>query len=447
MGFISSNKKKNNNRVFLDREDIFRLIEKNVRMYNDQLDFFKLFTFYGMGGIGKSQLLKEIYNMYQGSNFTLFKYSLEILNQETIPAILLCIRRNFNYTPHFDYALFRYWDFISYDRLDRENLYSVSQKIFAKVGKIFDATVGQGILDTEQFVKKIITMCEEKVVTDDERQTVSELLQDKIENLYIYLTENLAADIQKELSGLKYMFLFDAYDLGRSNYKFDWLKYFINSFDNGIFFVTSREQLNWFDSDTDKRVIENHSLECIPKSEVQKYLLTQDYTQEQINYIIEKTDCIPLYLDLAITMDKETLFSPNRIIGFDNKEELVKNLLSHLSEEEQLIIEYLSVVNLFNEQIYNNAIQFNNLSLQKYSFSTFQNSTIVRYIEQFNELFKIHDILAHNISYFVSASIRAQIINDYIAFVHARILPDINLNDDIKYNLINNIYYLKHDED
>lgn len=51
-------------------------------------------------------------------------------------------------------------------------------------------------------------------------------------------------------------------------------------------------------------------------------------------------------------MDKQTLFSPNMMIGFDSKEDLVKNLLSHLELEEQLIIQYLSVVNIFNETIY-----------------------------------------------------------------------------------------------
>ncbi len=447
MGFINTNKSKVSNRIFLDREDIFELIEKNVRIYNEQTDFFKLFAFYGMGGIGKSQLIKKIHSVYHDSNQILYYYPLEILSHETIPSILLCIRREFNYTPHFDYALFRYWDFISCDRIDRKNLYSISQKILARMGKLFDSTLGRGLLDTEQIVSKIITLCEEKVITDEERQIVSELLQDKIENLYIYLVENLAVDIQNELGGLKYMFLFDAYDLGRNNYKFDWLKYFINSFEIGMFFVTSREPLDWFDnSNIDKCVIENRSLECIPKSEVQKYLEDQNYTQEQIDFIIEKTDCIPLYLDLAIAMDKRTLFSANSVIGFDSKEDLVKNLLSHLNPEEQLIIDYLSVINLFNETIYDNAIKFNNLSLQKYPFSDFEKSTIVRYVEQFNGLYKIHTVLAHNISFFVNTKVRTKIIDNYLTVVHARILPDVNFYDDIKYNLIINIYRLIENE-
>lgn len=59
MGFTNIDKKKTYNRIFLDREDIFMNVENNVRIYNERDDFFKLFTFYGMGGIGKSQLLKK----------------------------------------------------------------------------------------------------------------------------------------------------------------------------------------------------------------------------------------------------------------------------------------------------------------------------------------------------------------------------------------------------
>lgn len=442
MGFTNIDKKETYNRIFLDREDIFMNIENNVRIYNERDDFFKLFTFYGMGGIGKSQLLKKINDLYTGTKETVYYFPLEILNHETIPSILLCIRRKFEYIPHFDYALFRYWDFISCERIDRETMYSISKKLFKRIGKIFDATLGQGILDTEQLVRDILNIYEQKEISNTEKLKVSELLQDKIEDLYIYLANTLACDIQKEVKYTKYMFFFDAYDLGKSNYKFDWLKHFINAFETGIFFVTSREPLNWFDNNTDQSVIENRSLDTIPKEEIEKYLFNQGYTKDQIDFIIKKTDCIPLYLDLALAMDRKTLFTTNRIIGFDHKEDLVKHLLSHLNRDEQMIIEYLSITNLFNEEIYNNAVKFNKLSLLNYPFSDFKRSTIVRYVEEFNNLYKIHTVLANNISLFIETKIRERVICDYLNVIHSRIIYQIDLTDDVKYNLIINVYHL-----
>lgn len=446
MGFGINKHSDTNTRIFLDRNDIFSLIDENVCQYNEQHNYFKLFSFYGMGGIGKTQLVKKIKNFYQGSKCDIYFFPLEILNNETIPAILLCIRKKFDHTPHFDYALFRYWDFISCDRVSRESLYSFYQKAFVRTGKIMDS-LGIKVMSTEHIISKLITLYEQNSITDLEKETVLNLLQDKIENLYIYLAETLAKDIEKELDGRKYMFLFDAYDLGRSNYKFDWLKYLVNSFDNGMFFVTSRECLNWFDDTLVKQnVVEQCSLESIPPKEVQNYLLEKNYTQEQIDFIIEKTECIPLYLDLAMQMNKKKFSSEYIRIGFNNKEDLVKNFLSHLNEDEQVIIDYLSVVRIFNLTIYEYAVKFNKFSALKYSFSNFEKSTIVRYIENYDGLYKIHAVLAKNIAYLVDEQTRAMIINDYLITLHTRILPDLNILDDTKYTLIINIYQLFEDE-
>lgn len=444
MGYTTNAQRDNDSRVFLDRQDILKSVEETVCKYNnDQSNFYKLFVFYGMGGIGKSQLIKKIYSHYQGGKCSVYFIPLEILNQETVPSILLHIRRKFESTPHFDYALFKYWDFISYDRVDRKGLGSISQKIIKQLSKTFDSTIGQGVANTEYIVSLLIELFENRVITDSEKENVSNLLLDKIEKLYIYLSEKLAKDIENELGGQKFMFLFDAYDLGRSSYKFDWLEIFINSFQNGLFFVTSREQPDWFDRNpVNHSVVECHSLDCIPRDVVQEYLLQQNYKQDQIDCIIENTECIPLYLDLALKMDNNKFLSNNKDIGVFTKEELVRNFLNHLSVNEQTIIKYLSVVKYFNEIIYNYAVKFNNFSPIDCDFLKFKNTTIVRYIEDFDGLYQIHAVLAKNISFFVSASTRAQIIDDYLLTIHARILPDEALKDDTKYTLIVNVYRL-----
>lgn len=446
MGFTVETCNDINNRVFLDRDDILESIEENVRKYNDH-EFFRLVVFYGMGGIGKSRLINKIYDIYRDGRCNVYRFPLEILNHETIPSILLCIRERFDYTPHFDYALCKYWEFISYGRVDRESLYSVPEKLIVRLGKLFDAAVGQGLLNTEQLIGKIIVAFEARTITDAEKEKVSNLLQGKIEDLYIHLAQVLAKDIESILDKQKYMFLFDAYDLGRSSYKFDWLKHFINSFENGMFFVTSRELLDWFNNPlVDKNAVKCYALDCIPPEKVNEYLATQHYTQAQIDFIIEKTKCIPLYLDLAMQVNKEESVSINAFIAFNSKNDLIRNFLSHFSADEQVIIDYLSVVKIFNATIYEYAVRFNNSSLLKYSFYNFQKSTIIRYVENYNELYKIHSVLAENIAYFVDPQIRAKIIIDYLITIHARIIPDECLPDDTKYTLIINIYSLLENE-
>lgn len=447
MGFYKEEKVQNMDRVFLDREDILKKIEENVLSYKDNESFYKLFSFYGMGGIGKSRLVNQIYDTYNGTDLTLYKFHLEILNHETIPSILLHIRREFSYTPHFDYVLLRYWDFINYDRTNKEIFENIISKSIRFISNTVDNLLLSGCGNLENIVKIILEMYEEREISCDEIEYVTKLLQEKIENLHYYMSKTLARDIEKEIKESKYVFIFDAYNLDRTSRKYDWLKNFINNFENGMFIVTSREPLEWFEHrQVDTSVVENIPMDSIPQDVIREYLLEQNYSNDQINLIIEKTDCIPLFLDIALRISEKEGFSRQTFVGFNEKKDLVKHLLIHLSSDEQIIIEYLAVVRLFNEEIYNNALEFNKLSYQNHLFSKFKECTILRYVEEFNGLYKIHSILANNISVLMEKSLRHKIIKDYINFVWARIITSELLYNDIKYNFILNIYILAENE-
>lgn len=442
MGFYKEEKVQNIDRVFLDREDIFKKIEENVLSYKDNERFYKLFSFYGMGGIGKSRLVSQIYDTYNGTDLTLYKFHLEILNHETIPSILLHIRREFSYTPHFDYVLLRYWDLINYDRANKEIFENVISKSIRFISSTVDNLLLSGCCNLENIVKIILEEYEEREINSDEIDDVTKLLQGKIEDLHYYMSKTLAQDIEKEIKELKHLFIFDAYNRDRTSRKYDWLKYFINNFENGMFIVTSREPLEWFEQcKVDTSVVENIPIDSIPQDVVREYLLEQKYSNNQINLIIEKTDCIPLYLDIALRISEKG-FGNETFVGFNDKKDLVKHLLSHLSSDEQIIIEYLAVVRLFNEEIYNNALEFNKLSYLNHSFSKFKECTILRYVEEFNGLYKIHSILANNISVLMEKRLRHKIIEDYINFIWARITTSELLYNDIKYNFVLNTYIL-----
>lgn len=443
MGFYKEEKVQNTDRVFLDREDILKKIEESVLSYKDNKSFYKLFSFYGMGGIGKSRLVNQIYNTYNGTDLTLYKFHLEILNHETIPSILLHIRKEFSYTPHFDYVLLRYWDLINYDRANKEIFENVISKSIRFISSTVDNLLLSGCGNLEKIVKIILEEYEEREIDSDEIENVTKLLQGKIEDLHYYMSKALAQDIEKEIEESKYVFIFDAYNLDKTSRKYDWLKYFINNFENGMFIVTSREPLEWFEQcQVDASVVENIPMDSIPKDVVREYLLEQKYSNSQINLFIEKTDCIPLFLDIALRISEKEGFSSQTFVGFNDKKDLVKHLLNHLSSDEQIIIEYLAVVRLFNEEIYNKSLEFNKLSYLNHSFSKFKECTVLRYVEEFNGLYKIHSILANNISVLMEKRLRHKIIEDYINFVWARITTSELLYDDIKYNFILNIYIL-----
>ena len=157
---------------------------------------------------------------------------------------------------------------------------------------------------------------EEREINSDEIEDVTKLLQGKIEDLHYYMSKTLAQDIEKEIGESKYVFIFDAYNQDRTSRKCDWLKYFINNFENGMFIVTSREPLEWFEQcQVDTSVVENIPMDSIPQDVVREYLLEQNYSNNQINLIIEKTDCIPLFLDIALRISEKEGFRSQTFVG------------------------------------------------------------------------------------------------------------------------------------
>lgn len=434
-------------RTFLDREDILDNIEKNVLYYKENMDFYKLFSFYGMGGIGKSQLINQIYNKYYGTDLEIYRIPLEILNKETVPSILFFIRTMFSKTPHFDYVLFCYWDFYNFAKVNTEKAYRFIEKSISFIAEKVDNIFLKGSSSLPHIIRFIIETYESSIISKKQKESTQKLLQDKPENLYQYMTELLAQDIEAELNGRYFMFLFDAYHTNNQGLVFDWLKYFINSFHCGIFITTSRESLDWFnDRNIDKNMCENIPIDTIPPDIIKEYLLYKNFTLHQINIILEKTDCVPLFVDIALNLAKSNRLTEDTFIGFQNKSDLIKNFLSHFSKDERAIVEYLSVVRLFNQEIYENVLNYNKLSPHIYCFHSFKQSSIIRYVEEYNRAYKIHSILAQNITYLMDVNTRHTIIQNYIQFIHDRTINDTFIYDDAKYNFILNVYELIEDE-
>lgn len=443
MGFTKLDNINADTRIFLDRTDILDDLEQHVLYYKEHAEFYKLFAFYGMGGIGKSRLVSQIYDRYNGTDLDVYKIPLEILNQETVPSILVFIRCMFTNAPNFDYVLFRYWDFYNFDRVNRENLGSFIKKSLCFIADKMDTILFDGNLRLESFIKTVIEAYELSVIPLKQKEIVSSLIQDKPENLYQYMVETLVKDIEHEMSNSYFLFIFDAYRLNNKENRFDWLKYFINTFHQGLFITTSRESLEWFkDENIDTTMCKNIPIDTIPPAIIRDYLLEHNFTKRQIDIILEKTDCVPLFVDIALNVSQNKEIDENTFIGFQNKEDLIKNFLSHLSKDEQIIIEYLSVVKLFNQEIYENVLCFNKLSFLNYCFFDFKQSAVIRYIEEYNGLYKIHSVLAKNIAHLMHVDIKQHIIKDYIFFVCSRIINNALIYDDAKYNLILNIYEL-----
>ena len=108
---------------FIDRTDIRNVIQSECRKLLREITYFKIISIYGIGGIGKTHLLKEefLYNTIPEINPVYI--TLEITNKDDLLDILIKFRRAFpsRYKfPLFDYAMLHAWNQLNLSKLDAD---------------------------------------------------------------------------------------------------------------------------------------------------------------------------------------------------------------------------------------------------------------------------------------------------------------------------------------
>ena len=106
----------------------------------------------------------------------------------------------------------------------------------------------------------------------------------------------------------------------------DWLKELIGSVEYGLFLVASREKLEWSDN---KEELYPYKLEELPTTQAELILKSNlsPIHYKLIETIINKTQCVPLFIELAINIYKRIITQQERKIERDKKNELIKNIL------------------------------------------------------------------------------------------------------------------------
>jgi len=425
MGFRKNKKLLQSDELkFINREVILNSIEYILQEeYTSPNDFFKLFSIYGAGGMGKSRLSEKIKIIYEKSEIQIYLIQLELLRTNTIPYILCDIRKKFSNTPNFDYAFLQYWQYSKHELPDQSDLNNFCSFLKQKLPDMFvSIPLGIGTFGMVGLFVDIIMGGYEEYCIEDATKDLVQKIPDKMETIISTLIFLLVKDIQAELKNKRFIIIFDSHTTStqcKSNCM-DWLNEFISRFNQGLFIVTSREKLDWFnDDDFDASLVTQVSLDKIDREHIETYLKDLNLTQDIIEKLIEQSDCVPLYLNIALDLYHENKCIRTPLaIGKD----IVKDLLRHLNENQEYIVKYLSVVKLFNEQIFENAIEYNKLSTIGYTYNKFNECMVIGYVETKDELSKIHSILADNICSGMDSKTIKKILIFHITALSKRII-------------------------
>lgn len=410
---------------FIDRNE-FKILIKNACIdIQKNPTKLKIISIYGTGGFGKTQVLKHCF--LNEKKFRPIYIPLEITDKDNKIDILIKFRKNLPskyFYPLFDYTIQLLWSKFYNARMNEDFLHLTNEslrsflfygvKTISNIDSIpikdFLNLIGKKIekIYAEHAIKKIMS-------------NITNMEAHKIEDLLPVL---LGIDIHRAFIDSTLILFIDSYQVysKQLDNSISWLTNLVSQIGYGLFVITSREKITW-PYKIKKNVISKELAE-LPESEVRSILKKYNFQVAQIDNIIKTTECIPIYLDLAIKAYDNYFFQHSEIpnIYFETKEDIVKQFFCHLPYEEREIVDKLAIIQIFNQEIFEHLVKELNLQVDILIFDTLCQRSLIKNMECDNYFLKIHDVIHKNICKITSTNILQRIFDCYIGIIHEYIV-------------------------
>lgn len=386
--------------LFTDRQNEFNIINNAFTKLMADNSYFNVLSFYGIGGIGKSRLIKYAFQtseILNHQNLIELKINLEIVKSDNVLNAIFGLRKQIPTTcPIFDYAIMNFWNKFSPYELNTEFSKSIFEQCFAFLSDKPDISYNN--INILPIVGNLISGIKQL--------GLDSIFYSEIENLSYNeflkkIPEYLGIDIRNKYFD-KYLIIFiDAYE----QYNTNWLETLISNINFGVFIITSREKLKW-----KKLSVNEYQLIELPNDDTRKLLCKYNINNYQIENILNISECIPIYIELAI----HSIQGNEAVYYFNDKNDIIDKFFNHLEKNQQELLIVLSLVQIFNDEIFENIIKSLNLQISVLEFFDLKNLSIIQNIKDFDDFYKVHDVISNNIQKLYNYEYRKKVFDCYL---------------------------------
>lgn len=428
---------------FVDRTEIRNIIMTECNHNIQKDNYFKVISIYGIGGIGKTKLLNKIkQSIYEGEHKRkVISISFEIdKNHQSLENLIKIRKALKKRCCLFDFALLLYWDRNRCERLNTDFLNALKKNyitdfidVLINIANIplslSDIPILQTGIPSINVIFDFINLIIDKIPNGHFKRIINEISSSSDIELSDNMPLYLGIDILHQMEdNIPTVFIFDSYKQSQPySESQEWLLKLIGTIHKGLFIITSREELLWQDDENDIFV---YKLNAFPENAARELLesyIPKD-KNDLIETIIESTECVPIYVDLAIKVYQNELKShsnPHYIIDkslFHDRSLLVKQFINHMPNHWQDLLIDLSVVKIFNEDIFDYIIKDQNLPCPLTDYYSIVNISLIDYQENSGELIKLHDVFCMNGSKILPVNVKLKIFRSYLTYLSYRIV-------------------------
>lgn len=420
---------------------------KNVIMY------------YGIGGIGKSSLIKNLKEYTKKQNVLFSSVDFDDPAFRSPYKALISLKKKISTTfPHFDIAVTLCFIKKNPEFSFRDN--GLPNEISRKVLKLLQSSDVSLYNSTSGLVAQIYEAFDDEFGLDESMQKPLEALEEcSAANIEEQLPIFFAADLYRhmvieELD--KFVMFFDTYELlweeGRgaeNKLRNDaWIRALagMDMLNNVIFVLSGRERLQWeLDSKMWLDKVHLAQLDVLTPNFAKRYLSLCQIEDEPIqNSIIKASNGHPYYLDLCVDTYYK-LKNSNNVVTLDCFEggfqEIQELFFESLAKNEVEALRALSVPRFYDYEIFK---LLNSHFHTGYSMTNFDNFNAFSFIKhESSSKYIIHKLMRDEIKRFIGHDLRNAIDNCMINYYKEKLSPERIPVDDIRFYFTELLYHLE----
>uniref|UniRef100_UPI00112FBBE7 tetratricopeptide repeat protein n=1 Tax=Campylobacter concisus TaxID=199 RepID=UPI00112FBBE7 len=383
---LGSEQKLRAERIFTDRvkpKDAFRKSIAHINEISKDKDgkeksTYKVLSFYGMGGIGKTSLREHLCDMIKKDDslkeqvvYSYIDFQTDFSkNMISKDVFYRLISDRFHKNFGIKFTIFSLAYIIYLKKLNPNLELKKHTLPFAEEGDILSGII-EFLSESVGSIAGITT----KIVAYAYKNYSNFFLDDNIKNELVKLENQELYKIEQELSRFfaydlanfkkenpnkKVAIFFDTYELLCKTQPTDaeklkqdeWIRDFVEQNKNVLFVISGREKLIWELADSDwEEVLEQHRLEELSDDDCRSFLNHCGITDPNIQERIIKCSCgVPFYLDICVEIwekDKE-----KEDFKDIKQAEITERLIRYLDRSELATLELLSIASYFNREIF-----------------------------------------------------------------------------------------------
>ncbi|MEZ8405033.1 hypothetical protein AB6C66_19020 [Vibrio splendidus] len=453
-------------RVFTDRKSPQKafsdLLEKVLISGEVKSEKDSVITFYGIGGVGKTRLKKELIQLCnQTSNkFVVASANFALSELDNTGRFLCELLGQFEEQgvkfPHFKIAYSIYFAKKNPDTAFNEQSLPFIEES-GLVSTLISSIDGFGVLGAaKDLVNQVYKLYTKTLALDTKvKVQLEELVDTPLEDIEECLTSFFNYDLERFCSDsghfpIVFIDTYEAVLKNQETMRSHWLRNFVDTSENTLFTLLGRDKIQWtYEDSMFSRKLEQHLLENLSKEDSYAFLQCCGVEEQTLkDKIYELSLGHPFLLDLSVdTFDelrrqgKANQLCPSKF--GKSKVELFQKFQQYISKDEINLLKLLSVPNYFDSDVFD-------LIVKEFSFSHMVDAEeqLLRFsfiTEEHNTLF-VHRLMRENLLSSLTEKYRNRVHTLLLAhYQHfLKKLDHSSHHEIIQQNLSESLYHSRH---